>query len=183
MGLAMVRAVSLVYIAAVLLRVGLAVMHVHAEKEWQHGDMAREAIVRELNAMPGEHLVLVDYAPDFDPEREWVYNGADIDGLQRSCGRGIWEGKQNRELLDYYPARRIWRGGSRRCGSDCNRMESRDKFDRRWAERLRTATNFSGWDARSGAPGNQKAAFLKQRGGAPLPGLAFFLGNFSMSAT
>ena len=38
-GLAFVRAACVVYVATVLLRMGMAVAHVHPEKEWQHGDM------------------------------------------------------------------------------------------------------------------------------------------------
>jgi len=35
---------------------------------------------KRTDAFPGQDVVLVKYTPDFDPDREWVYNGADIDG-------------------------------------------------------------------------------------------------------
>ena len=106
-GLAFVRAVSVVYVGTALLRIGLAVAHVHPEKEWQHGDMERAAIVRELDALPGENVVLVRYAPDFDLDREWVFNGADIDGSKIVWARDMGAEK-NQELLDYYRGRKFW---------------------------------------------------------------------------
>src|SRR5260370_9751217 len=69
-GLAFVRAVSVIFIGTVVLRIPLAVAHIHPEHEWQHGDMHRESIVRQLKTLPGEHVMLVRYSPDFDPERE-----------------------------------------------------------------------------------------------------------------
>ncbi len=106
-GLAFVRAVSVVYVATAILRIGLAVAHVHPEKEWQHGDMERAAVVKKLDALPGQSVVLVKYAPDFDPDREWVYNGADIDGQKIVWARDMGPEK-NRELLDYYRGRKFW---------------------------------------------------------------------------
>ena len=106
-GLAFVRAVSVIYVATVVLRIGMAVTHVHPEKEWQHGDMGRAAIVKELDAMPGKDVVLVKYAPDFDPDREWVFNGANIDGQKIVWARDMGAEK-NQELLDYYPGRKFW---------------------------------------------------------------------------
>ena len=106
-GLAFVRAVSLIYIGAVVLRVALAVAHFHPEPEWQHGDMERESIVQQLNALPGQHVVLVSYSPDFDLDRDWVYNLADIDGSKIVWARDMGPEK-NRELLAYYHARQFW---------------------------------------------------------------------------
>ncbi|HXO34912.1 MAG TPA: hypothetical protein VN901_21455 [Candidatus Acidoferrales bacterium] len=106
-GRALVRAVCVVYVGTALLRIGLAVAHVHPEKEWQHGDMERAAIVRELDGRPGENVVLVRYAPDFDLDREWVFNGADIDGSKIVWARDMGAEK-NQELLDYYRGRKFW---------------------------------------------------------------------------
>ncbi len=106
-GVAFVGAVCGVYVATVLLRMGMAVAHVHPEKEWQHGDMGRAAIVRELDALPGKDVVLVKYAPDFDLDREWVFNGADIDGSKIVWARDMGREK-NQELLDYYRERKFW---------------------------------------------------------------------------
>jgi len=94
-------------VATVVIRIGLAVTHVHAEKDWQHGDLQRAAIVKELDATPGNDVVLVKYAPDFDTDREWVFNGADMDGQKIVWARDMGAEK-NRELLDYYRGRRFW---------------------------------------------------------------------------
>ena len=106
-GLAFVRAVSVVYIGAVVLRVALAVAHIHPEYEWQHGDMERESIVQQLQSLPGQHVVLVSYSPDFDLDREWVYNRADIDGSKIVWARDMGP-ERNRELLAYYHGRQFW---------------------------------------------------------------------------
>jgi hypothetical protein len=106
-GLAFVRAASLIYVATVVLRIGMAVAHVHPEKEWQPGEMERAAIVKELDAMPGKDVVLVKYAPDFDLDREWVFNGADIDGQKIVWARDMGPEK-NQELRDYYRGRKFW---------------------------------------------------------------------------
>lgn len=39
----------------------------------------RAAIEKELERSGGKHLILVRYAQDYGPHREWVYNKADID--------------------------------------------------------------------------------------------------------
>jgi hypothetical protein len=106
-GAAFVRAVCVVYVATAALRILLALTHVHPEKEWQHGDMERAEVVRQLDAIPGKHLVLVKYPPDFDPDREWVYNGADVDGSRIVWARDMGAQK-NQELFDYYRRREFW---------------------------------------------------------------------------
>ena len=106
-GLAFVRAVPVIYVGTVVLRIALAVAHIHPEKEWQHGDMARAAIVKQLNALPGQDVVLVRYAPDFDLDREWVFNAANIDGSKIVWARDMGP-ENNQELLDYYRGRKIW---------------------------------------------------------------------------
>jgi hypothetical protein len=111
-GLAFVRAVTVIYIATVVLRVGLAVTHIHPEKEWQHGDMQRASIAQQLSALPGQHVVLVSYSPDFDLDREWVSNLSDIDDEKIVWARDMGA-EENRELINYYPGRKFWmvRGG------------------------------------------------------------------------
>jgi hypothetical protein len=49
----------------------------------------------------------VSYSPDFDLDREWVYNLADIDGSKIVWARDMGAEK-NRELLDYYRGRQFW---------------------------------------------------------------------------
>jgi hypothetical protein len=38
---------------------------------------------------------------------DWVYNGAEIDGAKIVWARDMGP-SSNRELLDYYPQRRVW---------------------------------------------------------------------------
>jgi hypothetical protein len=106
-GPALVRAIAVVYVATVALRLTLAFTGIHPEKEWQHGDMARASIVRELDASPGKHVVFVSYAPDFDLDREWVFNGANIDSQKIVWARDMGS-QENQELMDYYRDRRFW---------------------------------------------------------------------------
>ena len=106
-GPALVRSIAVVYVATVVLRLGLAVTGIHPEKEWQHGDMARAAIVRQLDATPGRHVVFVRYAAGFDLDREWVFNGANIDSQKIVWARDMGP-QQNQELVDYYRGRKFW---------------------------------------------------------------------------
>jgi hypothetical protein len=106
-GLALVRAVSVIYIGTVVLRVALAVAHIHPEPDWQQGDMQRASIVQQLNALPGQHVVLVSYSSDFDLDREWVNNLSNIDASKIVWARDMGPAK-NRELLTYYPGRQFW---------------------------------------------------------------------------
>jgi len=39
----------------------------------------RKRVQAELQVLPGKHLVLMRYAPNHNPNREWVFNGADLD--------------------------------------------------------------------------------------------------------
>lgn len=68
---------------------------------------AREQVVRKLEATPGAHLVVVEYAPDHNVHQEWVYNAADIDRSRIVWARAI-PGRDLTPLLDYYQNRRIW---------------------------------------------------------------------------
>nr|MDQ2901885.1 hypothetical protein [Acidobacteriota bacterium] len=66
----------------------------------------RETILRQLP--PGErHLIVVRYGPRHDPNREWVYNDADIERA-----RVVWARDKgsfdNGELLRHFHDRQIW---------------------------------------------------------------------------
>ena len=67
----------------------------------------RARIVRQLEETPGRHLVIVRYAPDHFVGREWVYNGADVDG-----GKIVWTRDIPRQdltpLIDYFRDRTLW---------------------------------------------------------------------------
>jgi hypothetical protein len=106
-GIALVRAITFVYIATVVLRIGLAVTHIHPEREWQHGDLQRASIVQHLTSLPGQHVVFVSYSPDFDLDREWVFNLSDIDAQKIIWARDMGH-EMNQELVNYYPNRHFW---------------------------------------------------------------------------
>ncbi len=106
-GTAFVRAVCVVYVGTVVLRIALAAAQIHPEREFQHGDLDRESIVQRLDALPGRHVVLVRYTPDFDLDREWVYNRSDIDASKIVWARDLGSEK-NQELLSYYRGRQFW---------------------------------------------------------------------------
>jgi len=61
----------------------------------------------QLEAMPGKHLVIVHYSPRHVVFREWVYNGADIDGSKVVWAREI-PGVSLDPLLDYFRGREVW---------------------------------------------------------------------------
>jgi hypothetical protein len=67
----------------------------------------RQAVLNQLEHIPGEHIVIVRYRPDHDiAYDEWVFNGADIDGSKIIWARDM--GRQNGELADYFNTRKIW---------------------------------------------------------------------------
>jgi hypothetical protein len=70
-------------------------------------NLRRAAVLKHLENSPGQHLVIVRYAPQHDfINDEWVFNNADIDGSKVIWARDM--GTQNRELVEYFRARNIW---------------------------------------------------------------------------
>lgn len=67
----------------------------------------RAAIERQLERSGGSHVVLVRYAQSHQPEQEWVYNKADIDGAPVVWAREMGTA-QNRKLIDYFHSRNVW---------------------------------------------------------------------------
>ncbi len=67
----------------------------------------RVQFANQLDATPGQHLVIVHYSPQHIPYREWVYNGADIDGSKVVWAREI-PGVSLQPLLDYFRGRQVW---------------------------------------------------------------------------
>ena len=76
-------------------------------KSWQYVRW-RQHHELTLEAQGGQHVILVNYRPDHNIFREWVYNGADIDAqtVIWALDRGS---TLNVPLLQYYPNRHIWR--------------------------------------------------------------------------
>ena len=67
----------------------------------------RKRILTQLQAEGGRHLVIVRYGSQHYPNREWVYNEANIDGAKVVWAREM-DTAQNRKLLEYFADRRVW---------------------------------------------------------------------------
>ena len=78
-----------------------------AAGSWAAIGTEREAMEKQLESIPGAHLILVRYGANHDPLLDWVYNGADIDGQQVIWARDMGAEK-NDELLRYYGERKVW---------------------------------------------------------------------------
>jgi signal transduction histidine kinase len=107
-GAALVRAIPVICCAMILLRVAAVAARAPIEAAWPRGSLERAAIARELQDLPGEHLVIVRYRADHDLDREWVYNAADIDKAKIVWARDMGA-MDNEELLQYFPDRHVWR--------------------------------------------------------------------------
>ena len=108
LGVGLVRAVPVICCAMIVLRVTAVAAHAPVESAWPRGNLERADVVRQLEDLPGQHLVIVHYAPDHDLEREWVYNAADIDLSKIVWARDMGE-MDNDELLQYFHTRHVWR--------------------------------------------------------------------------
>ena len=64
--------------------------------------------MRQLQNMPGKHLVIVHYAPDHSSHIDWIANRADIDASKIVWARDMGN-PRNQELLLYFKDRRTWR--------------------------------------------------------------------------
>jgi hypothetical protein len=94
----------LVVLANVPLYVLARTRHVELEEAW---NVSRARVVKQLEATPGLHLVIVNYAPNHIVHNEWVYNAADIDHSKIVWARDI-PGRDPQNLLDYYHGRSVW---------------------------------------------------------------------------
>jgi hypothetical protein len=106
-GVALMRAIPTIACAMVLLRVGAAMAHAPIEPAWPRGNLDRVAITSQLEASPGQHLVIVSYGPHHDVDWEWVYNAADIDGARVVWARAM-DTERDQELLRYFHDRKVW---------------------------------------------------------------------------
>ena len=107
-GHGLARAIPLVCLAMVILRVTTVATDTPIEPLWQRGNLQRNVIVRELQDMPGKHLVIVHYGPGHSSHIDWIFNRADIDGSKVVWARDMGDGR-NQELLQYFKDRRAWR--------------------------------------------------------------------------
>ena len=106
-GLALVRAVPLVALAMILLRLTAVVAHARIEPSWTRGNLERAGLQRSLEHTPGDHVIIVRYAPTHGSHIEWVYNRADIDHAKVVWARDMGQEK-NAELVQYFSGRKFW---------------------------------------------------------------------------
>jgi len=107
LGQGLARAVLIVCVSMVALRVTAVVAGAAIEPPTRRGIPRREAVIRELQQIPGKQLVVVYYEPKHVSHTEWVYNRADIDASNIVWARDMGGG-QNQELLAYFRNRRAW---------------------------------------------------------------------------
>jgi hypothetical protein len=106
-GIALVRAIPIVCLAMVILRLIAISAHANFEPPWPPGNWSRMRVLQNLESLPGRQLVMVRYAADHDGHNEWVYNLADIDKAKVLWAREM--GPDNdRELLEYFKDRTVW---------------------------------------------------------------------------
>jgi hypothetical protein len=67
----------------------------------------RAQLSAQLNATPGQHLVIVRYSEEHQLAEEWVYNCADIDHAKIVWAREI-PGVDLHPLLRYFASRQVW---------------------------------------------------------------------------
>lgn len=69
--------------------------------------LQRARITERLSRQSGQHLIVVSYGERHSAEKEWVYNGADVDHAKIVWARGM-DPAQNCKLLAYFKTRHIW---------------------------------------------------------------------------
>jgi len=102
-------ALSRALVILLVLETGINVARRSCDPLWWTctGDPSRVAVLKQLEATAGKHLIVVRYSDDHNIHDEWVYNGADIDGSKVIWARELTE-EQNERLLAYFKDRQIW---------------------------------------------------------------------------
>ena len=102
-------ALSRTLVALLVLSIGASIARRSCDPLWWTctGDPSRVAVMKQLLAAPGKHLIVVRYSDDHNIHDEWVYNGADIDGSKVIWARELDE-DQNAKLFAYFKDRQIW---------------------------------------------------------------------------
>jgi hypothetical protein len=113
-GLGMVRAIPALCLLLFLLRAAAPQLHIPTpadrENNWAgelHHNLDRAQALAQLQALPGDQLIIVRYNQYHDSDNEWVYNRADIDRAKVVWARDMG-GSGNAELIRYFPQRRVW---------------------------------------------------------------------------
>jgi hypothetical protein len=110
-GIGLTRGAVLVLVTSFLINVATLAANPRSSKAlgWgATGNWDRARVVSELEEIPGNHLVIVNYSHDHhNIHLEWVYNDADIDRSRVVWVRDI-PGMNLQPLLDYFKDRNVW---------------------------------------------------------------------------
>ncbi|MGO8816386.1 MAG: hypothetical protein ACLQVG_17245 [Terriglobia bacterium] len=113
-GLALVRGIPAICLLLFVLRAFAPQLHIPTPIEWKHTwdsehyqNRDRARAMARLEALPGDHLVIVRYNQFHNSTNEWVYNRADIDAAKIVWARDM-DDSRNAELIRYFPHRRVW---------------------------------------------------------------------------
>jgi hypothetical protein len=113
-GLFLARSIPVICVLTFALRIAAQPLHipvpsfyVAAWDQRTHGGFGRAELQASLERLPGRQLVIVRYRPHHNTFREWVYNGADIDGAKVVWARDMGAA-QNEELINYFKGRQVF---------------------------------------------------------------------------
>ncbi|MGA2921829.1 MAG: hypothetical protein ABSE28_12030 [Candidatus Sulfotelmatobacter sp.] len=106
-GLLLTRALPVVCMAMIVLRMAGVAVHAPLEPRWPRGNPDQPKVIAQLRQIPGGHLVIVRYGPDHIVDRDWIYNEPDIDRADVVWARDMGD-EQNQELLRYFNRRHAW---------------------------------------------------------------------------
>jgi hypothetical protein len=101
-GRLIVRAIPVICAAWLVLSLAQKI-RVNPAHAWS---LQRARVIAELKD-EGRHLVIVRYGPEHSPDKEWVYNKANIDGATVVWAREMGQ-NQNIKLLEYFNDRQVW---------------------------------------------------------------------------
>ena len=119
-GLFITRAVPLICLLMLALRVGAKPLHLPEPPRWLAPaafpswcslgplNLERAIMLAQLERRPGRHLVIVRYGPNHPNDfHEWVYNKADVNAANVVWARDMGAA-ENEELINYFRDRQVW---------------------------------------------------------------------------
>lgn len=104
----LVRAIVIICFGMAFLRLIAIPAQLWGQGTWPRGNLDRANVLRKLESLPGEQLVIVHYDKSHNPANEWVYNSADIDHSKVVWARDMGDAA-NQELLKYFNHRQVWK--------------------------------------------------------------------------